>query len=53
MTKEDWVRNNRGIDNGKDIPRKYLEEVSNRENVIKKDLKIGRGDEKGGEHARE
>ncbi len=27
MTKADWIRNNRGIDNGKDMPRQYLEEV--------------------------
>jgi brefeldin A-inhibited guanine nucleotide-exchange protein len=27
MTMEEFVRNNRGIDNGKDLPRDLLEEV--------------------------
>eukprot|EP00047_Mylnosiga_fluctuans_P006553 m.247668 g.247668 ORF g.247668 m.247668 type:complete len:786 (-) comp15456_c0_seq1:276-2633(-) len=30
MTKEDWIRNNRGIDSGKDMPRVYLEEIYDR-----------------------
>lgn len=27
MSKEQFVKNNRGIDNGKDLPRRYLEEI--------------------------
>lgn len=43
MTKEDFIKNNRGIDNGNDIPKDYLEQIYNEINgneIVMKDERL-------------
>jgi brefeldin A-inhibited guanine nucleotide-exchange protein len=38
MTKAEWLANNREIDDGKDLPREYLEELYDR--IVAKEIKL-------------
>lgn len=47
MTKEEFVKQNRGIDNGKDLPREMLEDIF--DTIVNNEIKIPKANPLGGE----